>query len=113
MSTNPCLQCGACCAAFRVSFDRAELDDAFGRVPASLVDIENDTLCRMRGTDYLRPRCIALVGQVGGAVRCGIYEDRPGPCREFAPLADHGVFPAACNRARARHGLPPLPVADV
>ncbi|MBV8659517.1 MAG: YkgJ family cysteine cluster protein [Burkholderiales bacterium] len=110
MSTPICLQCGACCAAFRVSFDRDQLDDAVGRVPASLVDIENDHLCRMRGTDYLRPRCIALVGEIGQSVRCGIYEERPGPCREFALLAEHGVFPEACNRARARHGLPALPV---
>lgn len=89
-----------------------ELDDEGGRVPASLVDIENAVLCRMRGTDYASPRCIALVGKIGDAVRCGIYEDRPGPCREFAPFAEHAIFPEACNRARRRHGLPPLPVTD-
>jgi hypothetical protein len=109
---NACMRCGACCAAFRVSFDRLELDEEGGRVPASLVDYENDTLCRLRGTDYAKPRCIALVGTIGKAVTCGIYEMRPGPCREFAPLADHGMFPHACNRARARHGLPPLPVSE-
>ncbi|WP_269532259.1 YkgJ family cysteine cluster protein [Chitinimonas sp. BJYL2] len=109
---NACLSCGACCAAFRVSFDRSELDSEHGRVPASLADEENDTLCRMRGTDWLKPRCIALVGKIGESVSCGIYHERPGPCREFAPLAEHGVFPAACNRARARHGLPALPVSE-
>lgn len=112
MDDNACLSCGACCAAFRVSFDRMELDEQGGRVPAGLVDYENDTLCRLRGTDYARPRCVALVGRIGESVRCGIYAERPGPCREFAPLAEHGIFPAACNRARSRHGLPPLPVAD-
>jgi hypothetical protein len=109
---NTCTQCGACCAAFRVSFDRHELDDAGGKVPAGLVDIENDRLCRLRGTDHLRPRCVALVGQIGVSVHCGIYELRPGPCREFAPLADHGMFPAACNRARGRHGLASLPLCE-
>jgi len=108
MSDNVCLSCGACCAAFRVSFDRMELDDEGGAVPARLVDIENDYTCRMRGTDYLKPRCIALGGTVGVKVSCSIYSSRPGPCREFAPHAEHGIFPEACNRARSRHGLAAL-----
>ena len=67
----------------------------------------------MRGTDYANPRCIALTGvKVGGRARCGIYADRPSPCREFAPLAEVGIFSEACNRARSRHGLPPLRVGD-
>ena len=39
---------------------------------------------------------------VGEQVACAIYEWRPSPCREFAA----GDW--ACDRARARHGLPPL-----
>lgn len=112
MADNPCLSCGACCAAFRVSFDRSELDEEGGKVPASLVEYENAVLCRLRGTDYLKPRCVALIGTIGESVRCGIYAERPGPCREFAPHAEHGVFPSACNRARARHGLSKLTIAE-
>ncbi|WP_255989646.1 YkgJ family cysteine cluster protein [Chitinolyticbacter albus] len=110
MSTNTCLSCGACCAAFRVSFDVSELESEGGCVPDGLADRENATLARLRGTDYARPRCVALIGEIGREVRCGIYRERPGPCREFAPLAEIGHFADACNRARARHGLPPLPV---
>ena len=33
------------------------------------------------------PRCAALVGTVGVKAWCGIYEWRPGPCRDFGPLA--------------------------
>ncbi len=47
-------------------------------------------------------RCAALTGQVGQRVACGIYEWRPSPCQEFAAGSD------ACQRARQRHGLPPL-----
>jgi Fe-S-cluster containining protein len=46
--------------------------------------------------------CIALAGEIGQAVRCTIYAERPSPCREF------DIEHAACNRARQRHGLPPL-----
>ncbi len=58
--------------------------------------------CRLRGTDYARPRCAALTGTVGQQVACGIYEWRPSPCREFAAGSD------ACNRVRQRHHLPVL-----
>lgn len=103
-----CLSCGACCAAFRVTFHRSELDDEGGCVPRSLADEETASLFRLRGTDRAQPRCIALIGKVGEAVRCGIYEHRPSPCREFGARAEIGVFEDACNRARSRNGLPPL-----
>ncbi len=71
-------------------------------MPRGLVDEVNDFTCRMRGTDYARPRCAALTGTVGERAACGIYEWRPSPCREFAAGSD------ACNRVRLRHGLPAL-----
>ena len=43
-----------------------------------------------------------LTGTVGVRAACGIYEWRPNPCRELEPGSD------GCERARARHGLPPL-----
>ncbi|HSW02966.1 YkgJ family cysteine cluster protein [Aquabacterium sp.] len=110
MSGNPCTTCGACCASFRVDFAREELRSEGGSVPDGLVVDVNATLCRMRGTDHARPRCAALVGRVGEQASCGIYEWRPGPCREFGLRAPQGLGDEACARARARHGLPPLPM---
>ena len=94
-----CVTCGACCASFRVDFSVQECDDQGGRVPAGLADRLNDSLCRMRGTDYQPARCAALTGKLGQKVACGIYEWRPSPCREFAQGSD------ACQRTRSRHGL--------
>ena len=71
-------------------------------MPHGLIETVNDTTCRMRGTDYARPRCAALTGTVGEKAACGIYEWRPSPCRELAAGSD------ACNRVRLRHGLLPL-----
>ena len=99
---HPCLSCGACCAALRVDFSVYETEDHGGRVPQSLAEPITDTLCRLRGTDYARPRCAALTGTVGQQVACGIYEWRPSPCREFAAGSD------ACNRVRRMHQLPAL-----
>src|SRR5437868_166255 len=105
---NPCTSCGACCASFRVDFAREELDQEGGRVPGGLVVDVTANTCRMRGTDHASPRCAALVGTVGTKAHCGIYEWRPSPCREFGMRAPLGVGDEACDRARRRHGLPPL-----
>ena len=98
---SACTTCGACCASFRVDFAVQELDDRGGSVPAGLADEVNSALCRMRGTDHLPIRCAALTGRIGHKVACGIYEWRPSPCRELSE------GDAACDQARARHGLPP------
>ncbi|XAH26254.1 YkgJ family cysteine cluster protein [Xylophilus sp. GW821-FHT01B05] len=101
---HPCLRCGACCASFRVDFSVEELNQHGGPVPDGLAVELTDTLSRMRGTDHQPPRCAALTGTLGQAARCGIYEWRPSPCREFEAGSD------ACQLARRRHGL--LPLAD-
>ena len=107
---NFCTRCGACCTGFRVDFNRAELQSEGGCVPDGLaLDLTAD-LCRMRGTDHARPRCAALTGTVGQRVRCGIHAWRPSPCRDFGLRAPFGIGDEACTKARARHGLPPLPL---
>jgi hypothetical protein len=59
----------------------------------------------MAGTERPQPRCEALAGAIGGAVACTVYDQRPSPCRELQPGEDK------CQRARRRHGLPPLGIA--
>lgn len=100
--SHPCTTCGACCASFRVDFSVMETQAQGGSVPDGLaVDVTTHT-ARLRGTDHSPPRCAALTGRVGKRVACGIYEWRPSPCREFEAGSD------ACERARARQGLPSL-----
>lgn len=99
---HPCLACGACCASYRVDFAVYELDEMGGNVPAGLAVEVNGSTCRMRGTDHVPIRCAALTGKVGERASCAIYEWRPNPCRELEP----GSY--GCEKARARHGLPPL-----
>ena len=41
-----------------------------------------------------------LAGEIGRAVQCTIYAERPSPCREFD--TEH----EACQRARRYFGLP-------
>jgi uncharacterized protein len=106
-----CLSCGACCCAFRVDFHPAELAGGpfawEAGVPPEMTVPLTPALVRMRGTDGVDgpPCCVALAGTIGGpepSVRCTIYPQRPGPCREFEAGS------TACNRARRRYDLPPL-----
>ncbi|UDF33833.1 UNVERIFIED_ORG: YkgJ family cysteine cluster protein [Shinella sp. XGS7] len=95
----PCLQCGACCATFRVSFHWVEAPPDLD--PHLVQAIGPQHLC-MAGTDQRRPRCQALQGEIGGATQCSVYESRPPACREVQP------GDAKCQRARAQNGLTPL-----
>lgn len=97
-----CTTCGACCASYRVDFAIQELESMGGTVPDGLTVEVSGATCRMRGTDHVPIRCAALTGKVGDRVACGIYEWRPAPCHEL----EKGSF--GCEKARARHGLPPL-----
>ena len=108
---NHCQTCGACCAAYRVSFYCDEIDDfPGGVVPAGLTEPVTAATACMRGTAAQPPRCIALRGSIGDSVSCLIYQQRPSACREFAPLAAVGRGDDACDDARRRHGLAPLEV---
>lgn len=102
---SACQSCGACCASFRVSFYWAEADDGGGTVPAHLTE-QRDAFHRcMKGTWASQPRCIALQGEVGQEVSCGIYPLRSSTCR----AVEEGD--AQCRRARELCGLPVLEMA--
>lgn len=105
---NPCINCGACCAFFRVSFYWGETTDGSGRVPAEMTMKVNDFLSCMSGTSGKTVRCSALQGEVGQTVCCSIYEDRSSTCREFEYSWEKGVHQPDCDKARAAYGLPPL-----
>lgn len=95
--TNPCLDCGACCASFRVSFYWSE-GEARG-LPDELTEQVNAWFSCMAGTNQARPHCVALTGSVGGATSCRVYTQRPSPCREVQ------AGDSQCAKARAWHGL--------
>jgi uncharacterized protein len=109
-SLTPCQQCGACCAAFRVSFYCGEAEPPLaGGVPADLTEQISPYLIAMRGTQTAPVRCIALEGKIGENVRCAIYTRRSSTCRDLEPHDSAGRPDEKCSRARALNGLAPLP----
>ena len=113
MSSHPCLSCGACCAAFRVAFHWSEADPAAGGItPPQLAAPLDPHRVAMRGTFNAPIRCTALCGEVGRDAHCGIYAQRPSPCRELQPAWERGAPSPQCDRARIAHGLAPLTPTD-
>lgn len=79
-------------------------------VPPELVTQVGPLRAAMKGTEHGQGRCVALRGEIGSAdVHCGIYAQRPSPCREFEPWRPDGSPEPDCQRVRALFGLPPLP----
>lgn len=114
LTSNPCLTCGACCAYYAVTFYWAEADDTDGgTVPAGLTAQHGPFQRVMRRTESPSARCVALEGEVGGCVRCTIYTQRPSVCRDFEYSWQSGKPSELCDRARAAHGLPPLPASGM
>lgn len=113
MSTlHPCLRCGACCAAYRVTLHWLETESDDTGVPVELTEPLDRHRLVMAGTRSFPVRCTALVGIIGGPVHCGIYARRPGVCRALDAAFEHGEPSPQCDRARQRHGLAPLVAAD-
>lgn len=95
--TSPCQTCGACCAYSRAWPRFTVEDDAdIALIPWYLRD-DSGSGMRCEGD-----RCSALVGDVGVATGCSIYELRPAVCRACEPGDEE------CRTARRHHGLPPL-----
>lgn len=95
---------------FQVSFYWAEAE-ARSLPDPMLVPVGRLRLA-MAGTERPTPRCDALLGDVGVGVACSLYERRPSPCRDFTASWARGVAEDGCDRARLRHGLVPLSLAD-
>jgi Fe-S-cluster containining protein len=132
---NPCVGCGACCAHFRVQFywregeasgqpenlpevgansaiETNDMDTKLPVRPANFEDLDDRYRC-MKGTnDKHHPKCVGLKGRIGQNANCGIYSERPTPCREFAASFADGKMNPRCDQARKAHGLNPLTPRD-
>ena len=77
-------------------------------MPDELVVAVSPTYVAMKGTEQKPSRCVALLGEIGQAVRCTQYECRSTPCREFEASWQGGQANEACDAARAAYGLAPI-----
>jgi Fe-S-cluster containining protein len=106
---HPCLKCGACCSTYRVTFLKSEIQST--NDPLTYLSVDNGGVWQaMPGTNKKhRPKCDYLEGIIGKLAKCGVYNNRPSPCRNFlASYEDGKTHAQRCDEARIRHGLKPL-----
>ncbi|MBU0730475.1 MAG: YkgJ family cysteine cluster protein [Proteobacteria bacterium] len=107
-SNNPCLECGACCASYRVSFYWSEAGEDVSCVPIELTGQLSHHRAFMLGTNGQNPRCKALMGIIGKKVHCAIHSRRSSVCRNFISSWQDGRPQPDCDKVRARFNLDPL-----
>lgn len=103
-----CTRCGACCV--NPPENMAEGFSAYVEIePRDMIRKKPDLIERYAreqdGKLHLQlladGRCKALLGAVGGRVRCAIYHARPSPCRRVEPGSD------LCQQYQRAQGLRP------
>ena len=96
----PCIECGACCAYFRVEFDKNKNK----QVPEQkIVFFRRKNY--MQGTERFKGRCSSLNGEIGKECKCDIYQNRPDVCDLFPVWLEDGRQNPRCIKAREFHGL--------
>ena len=100
----PCINCGACCSYFVVSFDNKYNP----QVPLNKIIYYHNGKSVMKGTEKLKGRCISLVGEIVKSCYCSIYNNRPNVCSDFPVWLKNGKQNPKCIKARKYHGLPAL-----
>lgn len=117
-SQNYCLDCGACCAYFKVYFNKGEVKSNGGSVPDEMTQTYNKrqgTVCMSGRKEFgvsidkigrrkISP-CVALTGEIGKEVSCSVYENRPSVCRDFPVIMPNGEQNPRCKKARVAFGL--------
>lgn len=103
-----CTRCGACCfnppeniaEGYSEYVEVTERDELWRRP-----DVLRRHTTERDGKRHMRllgdERCSALLGRLGGRVRCSIYALRPAPCRRVQAGSE------LCRRYRADQGLAP------
>ena len=102
-----CQKCGACCtnqeAVPATGYLRLSSGESkhMKRLGLSVVQTDGEFFLGTRTrADRRHAACVALSGQVGGACRCSIYDERPSNCRQFE------VGSGVCQAARREAGSP-------
>ena len=102
-----CQECGVCCflPAF-IGVTKAECERVSDVVEVT-VDLSDDLVIeRYLRKDEITGRCSHLDGEMGAAVKCSIYADRPAVCRQFEAGSDK------CHEFRRMCGLEPQLTKD-
>lgn len=94
-----CLDCGVCCATFRIMFNKKE-NPQMSKHEQRIHFISKDTYIMKGSERFGKGKCNALVGTINKDAYCSIYEDRPNVCRAYQRVLPNGKINPRCIQAR-------------
>lgn len=100
-----CLECGACCAYFKVYFSEKN-NPNYKKLGENIHFVSKDKIF-MKGREVFAKggSCIALSGTIDKQVSCKVYENRSDVCRNFDRVLPNGKINPRCIQARKGLGL--------
>jgi uncharacterized protein len=104
-----CVPCGACCVyGLVIPINRREPEPLERYIEVTLDEAPEVVVERAFARDEADGRCVNLAGEVGVAIGCTVYPDRPQMCRDFDAGSDR------CFGYRRMFGIdPPLTDAEL
>ncbi len=110
--------CAECCSGYEPFVTRADLERLAAHLNMSVADVMREYIVERRSadgyhlgwvrkvTEDVSDRCVFLKGSKSGRYYCGVYEGRPGDCREFSPIGCDDVDDMISRRTKFEPGSP-------
>ncbi|NNM93531.1 MAG: YkgJ family cysteine cluster protein, partial [Candidatus Eremiobacteraeota bacterium] len=95
--------CAECCSGYEPFVTKADVERLAEHLDMSFADVMREYIIERRSadgyhlgwvrkvTEDVADRCVFLKGTKSGRFYCGVYEGRPGDCREFSPIGCEDV----------------------
>lgn len=110
--------CAECCSGYEPFVSRADLHRLAEHLGMSEADVLRDYVVERPSADgfhvgWLRKvgddladQCVFLMGSKSGRHYCGVYEGRPGDCRDFTPIGCDDVDESLPRKTAWKIGSP-------
>ena len=110
--------CAECCSGYEPFVSKADVQRIADHFGMSDAEVMREYIVERKSadgyyvgwlrkvTDDLATNCVFLKGSKSGHYYCGIYEGRPGDCREFTPIGCEDVDESLPRKSNFKVGPP-------
>jgi len=110
--------CAECCSGYEPFVSRQDVDRMAQFLKMSPKEVMDEYIVKRKSadgyyvgwirkiTDDVADQCVFLKESRPGRYYCGIYEGRPGDCREFTPIGCQDVNESIPHTGKIKIGLP-------
>jgi Fe-S-cluster containining protein len=110
--------CAECCSGYEPFVSKADVQRIADHLGMTYADVMKEYIVERKSadgyhvgwvrkvTDDLATNCVFLMGNKSGRYYCGIYEGRPGDCRDFTPIGCEDVDESLPRKSNFKIGPP-------